>query len=552
MDWSITPIDQVESRLNTSLNNGLTNKQVNSIFKLEGKNTQFSKKRHTIFDSIIKQIKDPVVYILFFAGIFTILIEHFGDFLVILVTLIINLLLGVIQEWKANSAFEKIKKLQEKEAIVIRDGKKEIIKAENLVRGDLILLKSGNFVPADIRLIESNELLVNESILTGEWQAQKKCAITLSSEKSIFDKINMAWQGTTIESGDGVGLVINVGKKTQFGSIAETLSEKKEETHLQKVTGKIAKFVTIIIIVAVIFILIIGIINNMDIFDVVILAISISVAAIPSGLPASVSFILALGMERILKKGGLVKNLLAAETLGGTTTIIVDKTGTLTKGKMEAVGLICPDGKYVGIKNTSLSEISEESNEIIVNAILGTHAEKLKIGSEDFVGSPIEKGISKVANDIGISREMIETKYKELFRIPFTAQRKASATITKNGSNVSSHIVGSPETIIENSRTMVDGSGIVVPITDEARKQLLDTLNEYTSHGGRVIAVSIRENMEYTEGVKKEAIDTYLEKLTKKGRFLGLVVFRDPIREDIKESVVAIKKSGYKYNSCNR
>ena len=542
MDWSITPISEIEKYLKTSTKVGINENEVARRQK-DGSNTQYKKQPHSILDSVINQIKDPVVYILLIAGIFTVIIQHFGDAVIIFFTLGINFTLGMFQEWKANSAFQKISDLQKKEAIVIRNGIKRTIASEDLVVGDLVTLNAGNFVPADLRLVDTKDLSINESILTGEWEPQKKSNVCLSSEKNIFDKINMAWQGTTIQSGEGLGIVVRIGSDTELGQISESLMEKKEDTYLRKSTKKIAKFMTILILVVILIIFALSAQNNIPLVQSIILVIAIAVSALPSGLPATVTFILALAMERILKKGGLLKNLLSAESLGSTTTIITDKTGTITEAKMEMSGIVDSNGCFTSIKDTNYESFNSTKKEIIVTSILSTNAEKIKVPNDTakYTGTPIEQGIYIYGEKINVTRESIKTKFKRERYIPFSSKRRVSVSINTVDNKKFAYISGSPEYLLSKSKYHINQDGVTEELTQEAEEKVNSLLSEYTAQGARSFGLAIKE-------LKGEIEDYDLDKLTLEilegSRFLGFVIFKDPIRKNINKSIKNIKSSG--------
>ena len=283
---------------------GLTQEEAERRLKVHGKNTT-QRQRHFIWlKRIISQMKNPIVSILLVSSIVLYLIGHTIDAHIILVVLIINLVISFVQEGKVSRAFELLRSINQLYALVRRDGKQIQVSADNLVPGDVVSFKAGSKVPADIRILSENSLQINESILTGEWAPVNKQVITLANQKTLAEQVNMAWKGTTVITGSATGVVVSTGEQTAVGGIAKELYEEEARTPLQAQIEKLAQWIMIMVFVAVLVIIGIGWIQDIPLADIMITAIAISIAGIPSGLPAAITVVLVLGMQSVLKNNG--------------------------------------------------------------------------------------------------------------------------------------------------------------------------------------------------------------------------------------------------------
>ena len=346
IEWQSLSFETALSTLRTNPTSGLSPKESKKRIQKYGRNVLKEEKKNKFLDFGVSQIKNPLVVILLIAGIITFILGEYLDTIVIFIALLINIVVGAIQQRRAGKAF----------SFVIRGGRKIEISSKNLVPGDILLLESGKSVGADARLIETHDLEINESLLSGEWQSvlknEKK---TIPRDKSITESVNMVWMGTIVSSGNGKAVVVSTGMNTVFGGIAkETQGDKEADTPVQKNIKKIALLLTAVILAIVVLIVIFGISKGKPVTEMLFLAVAITVAAVPSGLPAAITVVLALGMETILKKGGLMRNLLGTETLGSTTVILTDKTGTITEAKMRV---------HAVAASTSLARIEAETDQ---------------------------------------------------------------------------------------------------------------------------------------------------------------------------------------------
>jgi len=551
--WYKLTVTEIKKSLETDSTKGLEQERVLKLQKHYGKNLFTKSKKITLFDRIIDQVKSPLVLILIMAAVVTFLLEERVDTLVISIALIINIVIGVIQEKRASGAFEKLVASQEKHATVIRDGEKKEILAEEIVPGDVIWIEPGVSVPADARIISAHGITTNESSLTGEWKSVSKQDGLIKENTQITEQTNMLWMGTLVVSGNGKAIVVEIGDKTQMGIIASHLADKKEDIPLQKNIKKLASFLTQLVVVTVILLIFAGIVRGIALTEILMIAIAVAVATMPEGLPAAVTVVLAIGMESILKKGGLVRNLLAAETLGNTTIILTDKTGTLTKAEMRVADIlteksICSQDKTGRIPLKDSLGNESDKKDVLSMALLTSegYVEGVENALGEWVvhGNPVERAIILAGIESGLRVENLTTQNKRLDVFPFESKSRLSLSLnnykTEEEKENRLYIVGAPELLLEYAE-FVYSEGEKKELSDETRKILAHRQLEESQTGMRVVAVGYKE-------VDWKKIDTSdvdfpnntLENIV----FGGFIVLHDPIRGDVKESIKIAREAG--------
>jgi len=339
--WYQLPLEKVFQQLKGDSTFGLTDAEVRKRTKIYGLNVLPRGKESRWWQFFFRQFKSPLVYILLIGAFLTLWLGAFIDMTVILLAVAINVSVGFWQEFRSSAILKKLREIIQVHALVIRKGKVHEISAKNLVPGDIILLKAGRKIPADARIVSARNLKINESILTGESSPIEKQEAIIREKATVGDRTNMVHAGTVITRGEGTAIVVATGSETEFGKIA-LLTQKSQDrpTPLQTRIGRLGKIITAFVGISTIVIFVVGILENHSFREMITTAIAVAVAAIPEGLPAAISIILAVSAQRILGKKGVVKNLLAAETLGGASVICADKTGTLTEGIMSVEELI--------------------------------------------------------------------------------------------------------------------------------------------------------------------------------------------------------------------
>lgn len=529
--WHALSIPEVIRHFSSSREQGLDAHAAGIRLREYGGNVLTQKRRETLLDRIIRQLKSSIALVLIAAGLAAVFLGEFIDAIVIVVALLVNVVIGLVQEGRAGGAFEKLAEGEETHALVLRDGKKLEINAAELVAGDIVFLNSGKRVPADVRLIEASDLGINEASLTGEWVPVPKTVEVLSENISPSQRRNMAFRGTTIVNGRGVGIVVATGDKTEVGQIAQELqTDIRVKTPLEKNMEAVARFLLAVVSVFAIAITALGVLRGEPLSEILLVAIAVAVAAIPEGLPAAVTVSLAIGMERILNFGGLVKNLLAAETLGTTTFVLTDKTGTLTKGRMALV-------EYAMLGERTKTVEASHTKELLRAAAYASDAvidEESEEGGAVVHGRPIERAVVLSAMHAGIA-PMAD---RQTLSIPFSSSRRFGGAIVHDENDML-YVSGAPETLLHTSVRIYDGVKERLMTPDDVRS-FEGYLREYTQSGLRVIAVARRALTKNEVSQIKGNIDSSAEELT----FMGLLIFADQIREDVSEALDRICRAG--------
>jgi len=542
--WYKKTSTQVLEKLKTDLKNGLNHNDISNRQEKYGLNIFQKGEKETFLGRILKQFKSPLVIILLIAAILTVFLQEYLDTTVIVIALSINIVIGVFQEKRASMAFEKLQQSQEKHATVIRGGYKTIIPAQDLVPGDIISVTSGSYIPADARIIEYYNLAVNESTLTGEWISVPKNNSDIKKETPITGRINMIYMGTLVTSGHALAVVVNTGNNTQIGSIAESLATTEESiTPLQKSIKRLAHFLAYFLLASIFLILALGIFRGEPLSQMILVAIALAVAVMPEGLPAAVTVVLALGMESILKKKGLVRNLLATETLGSTTIIMTDKTGTLTEAKMRVYSIIASTSFNVEDNPENLIR-NEEERFTLESAVLSLSAFAEKKGEEGETavtrGRPLEKALLSAGLASGMGQEILLEKNPRLDLLPFEAALRFGASLSKLDNDLNRmYISGAPESILNRS-AFVYKDGKVVKMTEEIRKEFIREQEKRSDQGMYMAATAYKDVSVKQFPSKVDPKDELFDSLV----FCGIIALNDPIREDVGESIKTAQGAG--------
>lgn len=520
-----------------SSSDGLPEEDAQTRLALYGSNTFTEGKSDTLVTRLLGQCKNPLTIVLAVAFVITFLLNEYIDAFVILFALLIAIILGVVQEGKASRAFEKLAHSQVKMARVTRAGKRHDILAEELVPGDVVTIQGGMQVPADLRIIESKNLQLNEAALTGEWLATSKGTDCVAVGTPFAEHSSMAYLGTFVAEGYGVGVVVATGDHTAMGELAKSLTTiEEEETPVQYEMRRLSRIMLIAVLLLIAAIFMLGVIRGEAINTMLLTAIAIAVAAIPEGLPAAVTIILAVGMEALLSRGGLVRNLLAAETLGSTTYILTDKTGTLTEARMAITdmyhdGCIRQPGGPCDITNDA------QARKIIDIALCATDAflDEHQNGDDAYIvrGEPIERAILAVAQDLGIPLQGESARGRRIDYLAFESKHLFAAGLTNSKQLC---INGAPELLLENATKLLTHDG-VVEMSVSKRKEFEDAITRYSKEGKRLIAVAYK-------GVPYQEIPNEIGGLLSNCIFCGLVIVTDPVRKDVKQAIKRVQQAG--------
>jgi len=534
--WHTLTPEQVLQELKTN-KTGLSSEEVKKRISQYGQNKLPEPKRLTSWAIFFSQFKNPLIIILVFAAFVCLILKDLKDLIVILIAIFLNTLIGFFQEKKSEKAIHQLRKKIEYKAKVIRDGQEHLIPAENLVPGDIFILEAGDIILADARVIESHNLQTIEAVLTGESEASSKKNDPLAKETSLSDRENMVYQGTIVSRGKGLGVVVATGEKTEIGKITNLIKETKEEkTPLQKKMTQLAKLIGLIMIILVTIIFFFGLITGRPFLEMLLTSVAVAVAAVPEGLVIAITVCLTIGMQRILKRGALVRKLIAAETLGSVTVICSDKTGTLTEGKMKVEKITTFDN------NDDLAiKIGLLCNNVIV--------ENLKEKRENLIieGDETEKALVLAGLEKGFNWQQIRQKHPRLDEIPFDSERMWMATLHEIRNplwqnNSPEHqfeirnlilIKGAPERILKMSKHIRVGN-TEVELTEGKYQEIENKCLEFTQNGLRILALAYKttNNQQLTLQNINDLV------------FVGLVGLKDPLRPEARETIHKCRMAG--------
>jgi len=547
-NWHNLSVEEVTKILETNASDGLTEKEVKLRQEKFGKNLLPEEKLLSGLKLFFEQFKSPLIYILVIAGIVALFFPHkenseilarYADSIIIFGAVFLNTIIGFFQENKTSKILTELKKIVKIKTYTIREGNEKEIDQSELVPGDIFLLSPGNKVPADGRLIGVHNLKVNEASLTGEWFPAEKKVDILPERTPLADRDNMVYMGGIVEDGEGKAIVTGTGLKTEIGKVAEMVREAKEEkTPYQKRIIHLSKIIGILIILACFLIFGLGIISGRDKFEMFLMSIAVAVAAVPEGLPVAVTIVLALGMQRILKKQGLVRKMIAAETLGSTSIICTDKTGTLTEAKMK-VSEIFPETNIIfALKIATLSS----------DAFVETPEEE----KEKWIirGRPTERALFVAGEENNLNKKELEKAEPEIDRLPFDPVYKYSAALRKfsekdpekipsksNGVRTILYILGAPEKILAMSKYCGFDEKEEI-LSEEKVGKIKKKFEELAGKGQRILATAYRKYE--VESMKYEK----LEDLCKDLVFVGLISLHDPLRKEVKEAIKICQEAG--------
>ncbi len=554
MDWYQKNIEDVLNDLSTDKEVGLTGSSVNERLEKYGPNELKEEERKSFIKKVIAQFSDFLIIILMAAAAVSLFVGEVKDAVVIMAIVIVNALLGIYQEGKAEKALEALKKMASPTAKVIRDGHAEEIPSANIVPGDIVLLDAGDIIPADLRLVESSNLKIEEASLTGESvPVEKNANATLEKEVSLGDRHNMAYMSTIITYGRGKGVVVETGHGTEIGKIASMIQTIEDEsTPLQIKLNRLGKVLGLTTIAVCIAVFGIGIMQGREILEMFMVSISLAVAAIPEGLPAIVTIVLAIGMNKMVERNAIVKKLLAVETLGATSVICTDKTGTLTQNEMTVVKVYtndqvievegngyAPSGDFKLGGETIIPTTHGSLNILLIIAALVNDAKLEKVNDQyKIIGDPTEGALVTLSEKAGLKSIELNAKYKRMDEIPFDSTRKMMTTFHQVpvGDEIVSFTKGAPDIIIHRcNKVLMDGK--VVDFIPELRKRALSYNSDFSKSALRVLALAYRE---YKTLPEKPISDVNEVDMI----FVGLTGMIDPPRPEAKEAIKQCKTAG--------
>jgi len=522
-EWHSRPVVQILKELETG-ENGLTGREAARRLETHGPNELRSPPGPSLLLRVLGQLKDPMILVLLGAAGLSLAASggrEWLDSVIILIIVAVNAVLSITQEDQAKQALEELRRMSSPQARVLRDGKTQTIPAAQVVPGDVIALEAGDQIPADARVLECSRLQADESAMTGESvPAEKEARESLPEETDLGDRCNMLLSGTLITAGRGTAVVVATGMDTQMGQIANLLLEDKEgDTPLQRKMGEISKSLSFLCLAVCAVMFGVGLIQGKNMLEMFLTAVSLAVAAIPEGLPAIVTIVLAMGVQRMAARGAIVKKLPAVETLGCASVICSDKTGTLTQNKMTVQQLWTLPG-------------TRRRDALTAAALCCDARLEWKAGAPVASGDPTEGALVVAAAREGVDQGKLEREQPRSGEVPFDAVRKRMATIHPNGEGWTVYVKGAPDLLLNRCT-----HGPAGPLSPEDRRRVLAANEEMAGKALRVIAVARRELNILPPGLEPEAVESDLT-------FLGLFGLMDPPRPEVRNAVAVCHRAG--------
>ncbi len=523
---------------------GLTDEEVQARSAKYGKNRLEGGKEKSILQMALEQLKDFLVIILIIAAVVSMFLGEMLEGVIIIAIVILNTFLGVYQENKASNALKALREMSSPHAKVLRNGVIVEVASSDVVPGDVVIIEAGDYIPADVRLVEGVNLKVDEAALTGESvPVEKNADAVLAEDASLGDRVNCAYMGTVVTYGRGKGIITDIGMKTQMGNIADMLNDVEDETTpLQKKLDSLGKVLGIVCLGVCGIIFLLGLLRGMEFFDIFMLSVSLAVAAIPEGLTVVVTVVLAMGMQKMVKCNAIIKRLSAVETLGSTTVICSDKTGTLTQNKMTIQKLYNGEDSF-DVSGTGYSPVGEVVDadgkpakdkvlKVIEGGLLCNDA-SYDPSKESIIGDPTEGAMVVLAHKVGMEKDAWNRKFPRIQEIPFDSDRKLMSTYHEIDGKIVMYTKGAPDELLRRC-VSIELNGKVEALGDAKREEILAKNQAFAEEALRVIGVAYRV-------VDKAVVDLEMENDL---IFVGLMGMIDPPRVEAKDAVAVCKTAG--------
>ena len=539
--WFQKNVDEIKNEFNVNEEQGLSEEQVIKNRQTYGTNELATKKKKSLFVKFLEQFKDFMIIVLIIAAVISGIVgwyegEGITDSIIILIVVIVNAIIGVAQESKAEKSLEALQKLSSHVAKVLRNGSVTVVPSKELVPGDIVILDTGDYVPADLRIIEAINLKAQEASLTGESVPVDKNTETILDEKvDLGDRTNMLFSSSLITYGRGKGIVVETGMNTEVGKIAGMINEVKDTaTPLQQKLNKLGKTLGIAAIAICIVIFLIGLLYGKDPMDMFMTAVSLAVAAIPEGLAAVSTIVLAIGVQRMVKKHAIVKKLPAVETLGSTTVICSDKTGTLTQNKM-TVKKVFFNNELVNLDEINTNEINPELEKLVHISIFCNDTKVAK--DKTLTGDPTETALVDMSFNLDFEPSILE-EFPRVKELPFDSERKLMTTVHKIGDKYAVYTKGGVDELLAKCNRY-DINGEIKQNLLEYRKEIEKQNGDMAKDALRVLAMAYKE-------LDHEPTDEEMHTIESDLIYVGMVGMIDPPREEVKEAVEKCKTAGIK------
>ncbi|MDD4780492.1 MAG: cation-translocating P-type ATPase [Tissierellia bacterium] len=554
MEWYNKSKDEVLSELKTNEDIGLNTEEVTSRLGTYGKNELEVQQKKSIWSKLAAQFADFLIIILIVAAGISAFVGEKEDSIVILAIVLINAILGIYQEGKAEKSVEALQKMSAPNAKVIRNGSQVEIPASDIVPGDIVVLEAGDIIPADLRLIESSNLKIEEASLTGESvPVEKDAKEVINGSAGIGDRHNMGFSSTIVTYGRGKGVVTGTGHNTEIGNIATKIqSYEEEETPLQIKLNQLGKVLGTLTIAICVVVFLVGLLQGRGPLEMLLTSISLAVAAIPEGLPAIVTIVLSIGMNRMASRNAIVKKLLAVETLGATSVICSDKTGTLTQNEMTVVKAFVDD-KILDVEGGGYEPVGAvklDNNQLTINSLPnlknlaagGALANDAHLDNSSGIyrvmGDPTEGAIVTFAGKLGQTKENLNKSYPRIEELPFDSARKMMSTFHKNyiEGKVVSFTKGAPDIVISRCNKIAL-NGEIIEFSNDLKKRVLEVNTQFAKSALRVLSAAYKIWDEVPSRISSELVENDMI-------FIGLVGMIDPARPEVKDAIKECKTAG--------
>lgn len=548
-EWHARTSEDVCMTFDVSVDTGLSDHDVERRRREHGINELPRQRKQSAFARFLQQFRNPLVYILLISGLVTIILGGITDASVILGVVLINALIGFIQEGKAVEALEALAGSVGTDARVIRNGRKQQVAVVDLVPGDIVVLESGDRVPADLRLVHARDLAIAEAALTGESVPVEKRIDPLDAATVLADRINMAYASTVVTYGSAVGVVTSTGANTEVGAISTLLADTVIlATPLTKAIERFSNYLLVGIIILAALTFAAGLLRGEPFLEMVLAAVALAVGAIPEGLPAAVTIILAIGVARMAKRRAIIRRLAAVETLGSTTVICSDKTGTLTQNQMTVVTIMtdatvydvtgtgyAPDGRIVR-DGEAVDIVTDAALDDCLHVALlcGTAVVENREGRWDAIGDPTEAALVVLAMKAGMQRDAEELDHPLVDTIPFSSEDQFMATLHRQGETMRIHLKGSVEAVLSRSVERRTGDGRSNALDHDA---VLAQAADISAKGLRVLALAVKDVDASHGALEREDVANGMV-------FCGLVAMVDPPREEVKDAIRECQRAG--------
>lgn len=524
-------VDESFEILKTNFSSGLSENEAQQRLATYGPNQLKTHNRKSIFKMFLAQLQDALIYVLFAAVIITMFMGEYLDGIIIIIVILINATLGVIQEIRAGNAIEALRKMASPKALVKRDNQIKEIVSEDIVPGDIVILDAGRYIPADIRLIESANLQIDESALTGESVATEKDASAVFSEDYIplGDRANLAYMSTLVTYGRGIGIVTGTGTNTEVGKIADILSQDDEtKTPLEIRLDQLGKTLGKAALAICVFIFIISFFQGRDLTEMFLTSVSLAVAAIPEGLAAIVAVVLSIGVTKMAKQNAIIKRLPAVETLGSVNIVCSDKTGTLTQNKMSVQEFFTFTDKTQKVEDHT--DLSAEAHLLSSAMVLASDA---TLENGDSTGDPTEIALLQLADDLKIDRAALSSSQPRIDEKAFDSNRKMMSTLHQQEDKFVIYAKGAIDSLILKCKHIVE-DGEIIPLTETHKTILSEAADAMSNKALRTLAVAYKP--------LEKKIDT--ENFERNLVMIGIVGMIDPPREEVKDAIAIAKEAG--------